>query len=75
MRTTIDINDSTGTNKVIFFMKGENEVPSALKDFNQRENIYVRVYGTIRIFKEERAIVGSAITEILKHDEITNHLL
>ena len=61
MRIIFEINDTTASNKVIFYMKGETEVPQALKDFNQRENVYVKIYGTIRIFKEERAIVGNNI--------------
>lgn len=37
--------------------------------------MYVKVYGSIRVFKEKIAIVGNHITEVKKHDEITNHLL
>jgi len=33
MRTLFEINDNTGTFKVIFYQKGENEVPIALKNF------------------------------------------
>ena len=75
MRTILEVNDTTGATKVVFYMKGEGETPHALKDFNQRENIYVKIYGTVRIFKEERAVVGSHVEEVVKHDEITNHLL
>lgn len=50
-------------------------MPSALKNFEERQNIYVRVYGSVRVFKEERAIVGSKIEEIKEHNEVTNHLL
>jgi hypothetical protein len=34
MRKQFVINDNTGTFKVIFYQKGENEVPVALKNFN-----------------------------------------
>ena len=34
MRTLLDINDNTGNFKVIFYQKGENEVPIALKNFD-----------------------------------------
>jgi RPA family protein len=34
MRTLFEINDNTGTFKVIFYQKGENEVPMALKNFH-----------------------------------------
>ena len=37
--------------------------------------MYVKVYGTIRVFKEEKAIVGTHIKKIEKMDEVTNHLL
>ncbi len=34
MRTLFEINDNTGSFKVIFYQKGENEVPMALKNFH-----------------------------------------
>ena len=37
--------------------------------------MYVKVFGTIRVFKEEKAIVGTHIKAIAKYDEITNHFL
>ncbi len=37
--------------------------------------MYVKVFGTIRVFKEEKAIVGTHISKIEKFDEVTNHLL
>ena len=40
-----------------------------------RDKMYVKVYGTIRVFKEEKAIVGTHIKKIDKFDEVTNHLL
>jgi len=75
MRTLFEINDNTGSFKVIFYQKGENEVPVALKNFNYEHLMYVKVYGTIRVFKEEKAIVGTHIKKIEKFDEVTNHLL
>jgi len=30
MRVTFDINDNTGCSKIVFYQKGENEVPVAL---------------------------------------------
>ena len=47
----------------------------ALKDYEYKENTYVKVYGSIRVFKEEKAIVGTKIEQIEKHDNITNHFL
>lgn len=75
MRTLFEINDNTGTFKVIFYQKGENEVPVALKNFDYQHLMYVKVYGTTRVFKEEKAIVGTHIKKIEKFDEVTNHLL
>ena len=75
MRTLFELNDNTGTFKVIFYQKGENEVPVALKNFEYVHNNYVKVYGTIRVFKEEKGIVGSHIQQINKQDDITNHFL
>ena len=40
-----------------------------------RNLVYVKVYGTIRVFKEEKAIVGTHIKRVDKFDEVTNHLL
>jgi hypothetical protein len=37
--------------------------------------MYVKVYGTIRVFKDEKAIVGTHIKKIEKFDEVSNHLL
>jgi hypothetical protein len=75
MRTIFDITDGTGHFKVIFYQKGENEVPYALKDYTFEENTYVRVYGSIRVFKEEKAIVGSNIEKLASMNEMTNHFL
>jgi DNA/RNA endonuclease YhcR with UshA esterase domain len=75
MRTLFEINDNTGTFKVIFYQKGEHEVPTALKNFTYEEKMYVKVYGTIRVFKEEKAIVGTHIKKVEKFDEVTNHML
>lgn len=74
-RIIYQINDNTSVFKVIIYLSNGNNQPQALKNFEYRENIYVRLYGNIRMFKEERAIVGTKITEIKKHDEITNHFL
>ena len=35
----------------------------------------MKIYGTIRVFKELKAIVGTHIHRIVDFDEITNHLL
>ena len=62
-------------NKVIFYQKDGSQVPAPLKDFEQVENVYVRIYGEIRVFKDERAIVGHFVKKVEKMDEMTNHLL
>ena len=75
MRTIYDVSDNTGTFKVIFYQKGENEIPLALKDYTFEENTYVKVYGSIRVFKEEKAIVGTKIEKLASMNEMTNHML
>lgn len=75
MRTQFEINDNTGTFYVLFYHKGENQVPTALRNFNYEQFGYVKVYGNIRVFKEEKAIVGTHIKRIEKFDELTNHFL
>lgn len=37
--------------------------------------MYVKVYGTIRVFNKEKAIVGTHIKKIERFDDVTNHLL
>ena len=37
--------------------------------------MYAKIYGNIRVFKEEKAIVGTHIKRIDKFDEVTNHFL
>jgi hypothetical protein len=64
MRTQFEINDNTGTFYVLFYHKGENQVPTALRNFNYDQFCYVKIYGTIRVFKEEKAIVGTHIKRI-----------
>jgi len=46
-----------------------------ITDVLNRQQAYVKVYGTIRVFKDEKAIVGTHIQRIEKFDEITNHFL
>ena len=75
MRTIFEIDDTTGSQKVIFYQKGENEVPSQLKDFEYEEGAWVKIYGTIRVFKDEKALIGSHIQMIKQHDLVTNHFL
>jgi RPA family protein len=75
MRTQFEINDNTGTFHVLFYHKGENQVPTALRNFNYEQFCYCKVFGNIRVFKEEKAIVGTHIKRIDKFDELTNHFL
>lgn len=42
---------------------------------NYRQFMYAKVFGTIRVYKEEKAIVGTHIKKIEKFDEVTNHFL
>lgn len=75
MRIIFEINDGTETFKVIFYLKDEHTVPTALKHFDYEQNCYAKVFGSIRIFKEDKAIVGTHIKKVEKFDEVTNHFL
>ncbi|CAI2377469.1 unnamed protein product [Moneuplotes crassus] len=74
-RTSFEINDNTGAFTVIYYHREEGQVPTALKDFVYEQFCYVKIYGTIRSFKEQKAIVGTHIHRIVDYDELTNHLL
>ena len=75
MRTIIEVNDSTESFKVVFYHKDANETPQALKDYDFQKGAFVRIAGNIRCFKEETVIIGNRVTNITKHDEVTNHFL
>jgi hypothetical protein len=75
MRIVYELSDNTETFKIIFYKKGENEAPKALKDIDIQMNEWVKVMGTVRVFKEQTAIVGNQVTAITDHNEITNHFL
>jgi hypothetical protein len=34
MRTVFEVNDNTGNAKIIFYQKGEHQIPIALKNFH-----------------------------------------
>lgn len=75
MRTQFEINDTTGCYHVIFYHKNEGQPPTALKTFNYEQFTYAKIYGNIRVFKEEKAIIGTHIKRVEKFEEITNHFL
>jgi hypothetical protein len=75
MRTQFEINDTTGSYHVMFYHKAENQIPTALKNFKYEQFTYAKIYGNIRVFKEEKAIIGTHIKRIEKFEEITNHFL
>jgi hypothetical protein len=50
-------------------------VPTTLKTFNYEQFTYAKIYGNIRVFKDEKAIIGTHIKRIEKFEEITNHFL
>ena len=37
--------------------------------------MYVRIYGSLRVFKNDKALVGSNIQAITNHNEVVNHFL
>ena len=70
-----EINDNTGTSKIIFYQKDESQLPSALRNFEYKQFMYAKVFGTVRVYKEEKAIVGTHIRKVEKFEEVTNHFL
>ena len=75
MRVVFEINDNTSTCKVIFYQKDQNQLPTALKHYDYKQFTYAKIFGTIRVYKEEKAIVGTHIRRIEKFEEVTNHFL
>ena len=75
MRTVYHISDSTDNFKIIFYQKSESEKPRPLTEFQYKENAWVRIIGTVRVFREETCIVGMKIDLVKNHDDITNHFL
>ena len=75
MRIVFEVNDGTGTLKVIFYQKDQNSLPTALKAFDYKQFFYVKVFGNVRVYKEEKAIVGTHIKRITNFSEVTNHFL
>lgn len=67
--------DSTGTCRVVFYQKEVDQEPKAFRDFEFQENIYCKVYGTYRMYKEEVVVVGSHIEQVKQHNEVVNHLM
>jgi hypothetical protein len=59
----------------MFYHKGENQIPTALRNFQYEQFTYAKIYGNIRVFKEDKAIIGTHIKRIEKFEEITNHFL
>ena len=77
MRHMLRLEDSTGETIVTFYQKAETTLPPPLRNFEYVEGSgqWVRIYGFIRVFHDQKSIVGINLQEITKHDEITNHFL
>ena len=75
MRVVFEVNDNTSTSKVIFYQKDQGQLPTALRNFDFTQFMYAKIFGTIRVYKEEKAIVGTHIRGIQKFEEVTNHFL
>jgi hypothetical protein len=75
MRVVFEVNDNTSTSKIIFYQKDQGQLPTALRNFDYRQFTYAKIFGTVRLYKEEKAIVGTHIKRIEKFEEITNHFL
>ena len=74
-RTSFDVNDNTGVFRVTFYNREENVLSKSLQNLDYEQDCYVKIFGSIRIFKDNRAIVGTHITRITDFDELTNHFL
>ncbi len=75
MRVVFEINDNTSTIKIIFYQKDQGQLPTALRNFDYKQFMYAKVFGNIRVYKEEKAIVGTHIRAVEKFEEVTNHFL
>jgi len=54
----------------------KTSITSKLKTLNLSRNLlYVKVYGTIRVFRDDKVIVGTHIKRVDRFDEVTNHHL
>ena len=69
------LNDNTGCLKVNFYTKEETSVPKYLEEFLYEEDCYVKIFGNIRVFKDNKSVVGAHLKKITDHDAITNHKL
>lgn len=76
-RTTFLLNDNTGSMKVNIYNKEENVLPDYMAEFEKvyTNECYVKIFGSIRMFKDSKAIVGTHLHIIEDFDELTNHLL
>lgn len=46
-----------------------------LKNLKYQQSMYAKIYGNIRVFKDQKVIIGTHIKRIENHDEVTNHFL
>lgn len=51
-RVQLEFTDNTGTIKVFFYVKEDNQTPQALKGFQYDEMCYAKLYGALRIFND-----------------------
>lgn len=75
MRVIFEINDGSATLKVIFYQKDQGQLPTALRNLAYERFMYAKIFGTVRVYKEDKAIVGTHIRKVQKFEEVTNHLL
>lgn len=74
-RSTFILNDNTGTIKCTFYNRDENVLPKYLQSFDYEEDCYVKLFGTIRMFKDVKQVVGAHLSKIEDYDVVTNHFL
>eukprot|EP00347_Sterkiella_histriomuscorum_P015705 403356006 len=75
-RTQFEINDTTSSFRILFYHKSESEQPEMIRKLNAKPlQDYVKIFGQIQVFKDQKAIIGAFIRQVNSSDEITNHFL
>ena len=76
MRTILTLTDSTGFLHVNFYHK-DNNTPQPLVNFENKGDgsQWVQITGFIRVFGNEKSVIGINLKEITKMNLVTNHLL
>ena len=74
MRTIFELNDNTGTFRVVFYSSGEAD-KNLIRDFEFEQHCYVKIFGNLKTFREEKQLVGVCMERLSSYNDLTNHLL